>query len=314
MTDTARAFLPDWPRLAGRLTRQAELRRLCWFRAGGAAEFLYEPLDVDELQNFLCHATPELPRFVLGAGSNVLIRDGGIAGVVIRMRRHFSDMRLAAPCLIEAQSGTMVRNIADFAARNDIGEFAFLDGIPGTLGGALRMNAGAHGAEIADLIVDADWLDGSGQRHRLQVGEMGFSYRHCAVPSDWIAIGARLRGASQDHATIRATMAELRAVRADTQPRTGRTGGSTFRNPDDADQAGQLGRAWQWIDRAHCRGLRMGRVRVSEKHCNFLIADDGAEAWEIERLGEELRRRVLADSGIVLEWEIQRVGLAERLI
>lgn len=289
------------PAVRGRYREAAPLAAVTWFRVGGPAEVLFRPADADDLAAFLAARPADVPVTVLGVGSNVLIRDGGIPGVVIRLGRGFAGIA-AAGDVVTAGAAALDVNVARVAAEAGLAGLEFLSGIPGTLGGALRMNAGAYGGEIAGVLVDADAVDGAGVRHTVTPADLGFAYRHSAAPADWTFTAARLRGTPGDPAAITARMAEIRAAREATQPVRTRTGGSTFTNPPGA-------RAWELIDRAGCRGLRMGGAQVSEQHCNFLVNTGGATAADLEALGEEVRRRVRAATGILLRWEIRRLGV-----
>lgn len=289
------------PAARGKLTFAAPVGRHTWFGVGGRAEALFQPADFDDLAGFLAALPGKFPVTVIGGGSNVLVRDGGIAGVAIRLARGFSGICVDGNCLVVG-AGALHLNIALAAAAAGIAGLEFLSGIPGTIGGGLRMNAGAYGREIKDILVCATVLDGRGQRHVIDAAAMGFSYRHSAVDPAWIFVEARLCGAADDPALVTRRMAEIRATREATQPIRTRTGGSTFRNPPGDT-------AWRLIDAAGCRGLRRGGAMVSPKHTNFLINDANASAADLEALGEEVRRRVYDACGVALEWEIRRIGL-----
>jgi len=289
------------PPVRGRITDNARLANTMWFRVGGPAEALFEPADAADLAGFLRARPREVPLTVLGVGSNVLVRDGGIEGVVIRLGRPFAHIA-ATGAEVRAGAGAMEVNVARACRDAGIAGLEFLSGIPGTVGGALRMNAGAYGREIKDVLVEAEAVDGAGTIHRVAVDALGYGYRHCAAPTDWIFTEAVLAGRREAVEAIAARMAEIGAAREDTQPIRTRTGGSTFKNPPGA-------RAWALIDAAGCRGLRRGAAQVSEVHCNFLINTGNATADDLEGLGEEVRRRVLETSGVTLEWEIRRIGL-----
>jgi UDP-N-acetylmuramate dehydrogenase len=288
------------PRVRGRLTADAPLAQLTWFRVGGPAEVMFRPADVDDLAQFLAQKPKDVPVTVIGVASNLLIRDGGVKGVTVRLGRGFVEI-VAQGETIVAGAGALDLNVALTAAKTGIAGFEFLSGIPGTIGGALRMNAGAYGAELKDVLAGTTALDPQGKRHELAPAELKLSYRHCGVPEDWIFIAATLRGRKGKPATIAARMKEIQVAREATQPIRARTGGSTFANPEGF-------KAWELIDRAGCRGLTVGGATVSEKHTNFLVNSGGASAADIEKLGEEIRRRVLAQSGIELQWEIRRIG------
>ncbi len=287
------------PPVRGRLTADAPLAATTWFRVGGRAEALFRPADADDLAQFLAALPDDVPVTVIGVASNLLVRDGGVAGVVVRLMRGFTGITVADGDLVVG-AGALDLNVALTARDHALGGLEFLSGVPGTIGGALRMNAGAYGGEMRDVVRSAVALDRRGGRHALAPADLGFTYRHCAVPEDWIFVEATLRAAPGDAAAIGARIEEIDRARGESQPRS-RTGGSTFTNPPGH-------KAWELIDRAGCRGLRIGGAQVSEKHCNFLINTGEATARDIEALGEEVRRRVLADSGVALRWEIRRIG------
>lgn len=289
------------PPVRGRLTAQAPLADVTWFRVGGPAEAMFRPADRDDLVAFLKAKPADVPVSVLGVGSNTLVRDGGIAGVVIRLGRGFVEVEADGSDLI-AGAGAPDVNVAMTAQRAGIAGLEFLRGIPGTIGGGLRMNAGAYGREFRDVLVWAEAIDAQGNLHRLTPAEMHFSYRHCGVPEDWIFIACRLKGEAGDPAAIQARMDEIQAAREGSQPIRSRTGGSTFANPEGH-------KAWQLIDAAGCRGLVVGDAQVSEQHCNFLINRGSATAADLETLGETVRERVKANSGVELRWEIRRIGM-----
>lgn len=283
----------------GRLTADAALGPQTWFRTGGNAEVLFRPADVEDLASFLHDLPGDVPVTVLGVGSNLLVRDGGIRGVVVRLMRGFTGVTVEGHEVI-AGAGAPDLNVALTAREHSLAGLEFLSGIPGTIGGALRMNAGAYGGEIAQVLVSCEAVDRSGQLHRVDAAGMGFSYRHSDAPVDWIFTSARLKASPGDQLAIARRMHEIDSARTESQPRS-RTGGSTFVNPPGH-------KAWELIDRAGCRGLRIGGAQVSEKHTNFLINTGDATAADIEALGEEVRRRVFEQSGVRLEWEIRRIG------
>lgn len=289
------------PPVRGRYTEDAPLANVTWFRVGGPAEILLRPADPEDLARFLADMPEALPVTVLGVGSNVLVRDGGIPGVVVRLGRGFNAAAVEGDLLV-AGAAVLCPNLALTALDAGLAGLEFLSGVPGTLGGALRMNAGAFGGEIKDVLVWAEALDEVGRLHRLDPTRMGHGYRRCAVPEGWIFVRAALRGRPGDPAAVRARMADIQASREASQPLRTRTGGSTFKNPP-----GQ--KAWSLIDAAGCRGLRRGDAQVSEKHCNFLVNHGKATAADLEALGEEVRRRVKESSGVSLEWEIRRLGV-----
>ena len=299
----ADALRERMPGLRGRLTGDAPLRQLTWFRVGGPAEVLFEPADADDLGLFLKNLPRGVPVLAIGACSNLLVRDGGVAGVVIRMGRGLSAIKVEEGFRVRAGSGALDVKVARAAAEAGISGLAFLRGIPGAVGGALRMNAGAYGHEVKDIFVSAEALDRNGEKLTLWPDEMVFSYRHSATPTGLIFTEALFQGEAGDRDAIRAEMDRITAERGDTQPVNTRTGGSTFKNPPGE-------KAWELIERAGCRGLTIGGAQVSEKHCNFLINTGSASAADLETLGETVRRRVHEACGVELEWEIERVGVS----
>lgn len=289
------------PPVRGRYTADAPLAQITWFRVGGPAEVMFRPADIDDLAHFLAAKPADVPVTVIGVASNLLVRDGGIPGVVIRLGRGFVDIA-SAGTIVRAGAGALDGNVALVARDAGLAGLEFLSGVPGTIGGALRMNAGAYGAEMKDVTLAAEALDPRGRRHRLSLSDLGFAYRHCAVAEDWIFVAAELRGEPGDRDAIQRRMDDISAQREASQPIRMRTGGSTFANPPGH-------KAWQLIDKVGGRGLTIGGAKVSEKHCNFLINTGTATAADIEALGEELRRRVHDAFGVTLEWEIRRVGV-----
>lgn len=301
----AERLIDRLPAVRGRYTENAPLASITWFRVGGPAEVMFRPADGDDLATFLAQRPTDVPVTVLGVASNVLIRDGGVPGVVIRLGRRFAHMDVAAEtdrCEVYAGAAAVDVNVARTARDAAVAGLEFLSGIPGTIGGALRMNAGAFGCEIKDVLIAAEALDSSGRLHSLGCEDLGFGYRSCTAPADWVFVAARLRGHPGDQAAIAARMDEIRAAREQTQPTRVRTGGSTFTNPPGR-------KAWALIEQAGCRGLARGGAMVSTKHCNFLINTGSATAADLERLGEEVRRRVFESCGIKLHWEIRRLGV-----
>jgi UDP-N-acetylmuramate dehydrogenase len=288
------------PRPRGRLAADAPLGPQTWFGTGGPAEVLFRPADVEDLASFLRALPTDVPVTVLGVGSNLLVRDGGVKGVVIRLMRGFTGIAVDGNQLL-AGAGAPDLNVALMARDHALAGLEFLSGIPGTMGGAVMMNAGAYGGELAEVLVSAEAIDRTGKVHRISAAELSFSYRHSSAPADWIFTSARLRGEPGDPLAIARRIAEIDSTRTESQPRS-RTGGSTFVNPPGH-------KAWELIDQAGCRGLRIGEAQVSEKHCNFLINLGAASAADIEALGEEVRRRVLDKSGVRLDWEIRRIGV-----
>jgi UDP-N-acetylmuramate dehydrogenase len=288
------------PAVRGRLDANAPLGRHTWFGVGGPAELLFQPADRDDLAAFLAALPAAVPLTAIGGGANLLIRDGGVPGVVIRLGRGFADVA-AEGGAITAGAAALHLNVARFAAEAGLGGLEFLSGIPGTIGGGLRMNAGAYGREVKDIAVSAVAIDRAGRKHLLTAAKMGFSYRRCAVDREWVFVEALLGSEPGDRTAVSRRMTEIRAAREATQPIRARTGGSTFRNPPGDS-------AWRLIDAAGCRGLRRGGAMVSPKHTNFLVNTGAATAADLEGLGEEVRRRVFNTSGVVLEWEIRRIG------
>jgi len=291
------------PAVRGELTADASLAEYTWFRVGGPADVLFQPADRDDLLDFLAAKPADVPVTMIGVGSNMLVRDGGVRGVVIRLGRPFAQIERAGDEMLRVGAGAIDPAVAAFARDLGLAGLEFLTGVPGTIGGALRMNAGAYGGDMQQITVSATLVDSRGEVKQLTAEEIGFSYRHIEIPEDWIFIEATLRGHAGDPAEIAAKMAAIRASREDSQPLRTRTGGSTFANPPDNS-------AWKLIDEAGCRGLTIGGAQVSEKHCNFLLNLGDATAADIETLGEEVRARVHAKSGIELRWEIRRIGEA----
>jgi len=289
------------PPVKGRLQHNAPLADKTWFRVGGAAEFLFRPADTDDLAAFLRDMPLHLPVTVIGAASNLIIRDGGIPGIVIRLARGFGDITGESNG-VTAGGAALDTTVAEHAAQAGLTGLEFLSGIPGAVGGAVMMNAGAYGGDVATTLDWAEIVTRQGEILRLAAGEIGFSYRHSTLPPECVVIRARFLAKPGEPAAIAARMAEIRASREATQPVRARTGGSTFRNPPEA-------KAWELIDGAGCRGLSRGGAQVSEKHANFLLNTGGATAADLEGLGEDVRRRVHAASGISLEWEIKRIGI-----
>lgn len=288
------------PSVMGHYLEAADLSNMVWFRTGGPAEVLFRPKNLEDLKAFLKATPSDLAITLVGVGSNLLIRDQGVEGVVIKLGKPFADITFKDD-LVTAGAGAMDVTVAFAAAEVSLSGLEFLRGIPGTIGGALRMNAGAYGAEVADVLVSATAIDRDGLVHTLSADEMGFSYRKTKVPNDWIFLSATFRGTPGDQPLIQEKMAAIQQAREDTQPMRVRTGGSTFKNPADK-------KAWQLIEEAGCRGLKVGGAMVSEKHCNFLINTGTATSNDLETLGEEVRKRVLKKTGVALHWEIQRVG------
>jgi UDP-N-acetylmuramate dehydrogenase len=288
----------------GRVSYDAPLGPYTWFRVGGPADALVSPADEDDLSLLLSRLPPEIPVTVIGVGSNLIVRDGGVRGVVIRLGgRAFGGVQTTPDHRVIAGAAALDAQVAKAAAEAGIDGLAFLRGVPGAIGGALRMNAGAHGGETRDVLVEAFGFDRAGRPVRFDNAAMGFSYRHSEAPDEVIFTRAAFQGRPGERATIEAEMERITAAREASQPIREKTGGSTFKNPPG-------GKAWRLIDAAGCRGLVVGDAQVSEMHCNFLINRGAATAAEIEALGEEVRRRVRESSGVELEWEIKRIGEA----
>ena len=305
MSMTLDAHKPlDLPPLRGRVQHGVALGPLTWFRVGGPAEAMVRPADVEDLCAFLKALPLEMPVVVLGAASNLIVRDGGIPGVTIRLARGFGDIAVEADGVVAGAAALDV-TVSEHAAAAGLAGLEFLSGIPGTIGGAVVMNAGAYGGDVAGALDWAEVVTCSGDLVRLSAGKLAFAYRHSVLPHGAVVVRARFRAVRGEPRVIAGRMAEIRASREATQPVRARTGGSTFRNPPDQ-------KAWELIDAAGGRGLVRGGAMVSEKHCNFLLNTGEATAADIEGLGEELRVRVKAMSGVELEWEIKRIGVAAR--
>ena len=292
---------PEREGLKGKLTPSAPLAPLVWFKSGGAAEWLFEPKDVDDLSRFLAALDPAVPVMGLGLGSNLIVRDGGVPGVVVRLGKAFAKVERIGPDTLRCGGGASGILVSSQARDAGIAGVEFLRSIPGTVGGFVRMNGGAYGREVADVLVEAEVALRSGERRTLTREAIGYSYRHSELPEGAIVVSASFRGQPGEPSAIQAEMDRIAAAREASQPLRSKTGGSTFKNPPGH-------KAWALIDAAGCRGLRIGDAQVSEKHTNFLLNLGAATSAEIEALGEEVRARVLAQSGVTLEWEIQRVG------
>ena len=288
--------------LRGRLLANQSLAELTWFRVGGPAQALFMPEDENDLAYLLANLPRDIPVTVVGLGSNLIVRDGGVPGVVIRLGRGFNDTRVEPDNRVRSGTAVPDLRVAKAAQEAGIAGLAFLRGIPGAIGGALRMNGGAYGRETKDVLVEARGVDRSGNIRGYTNAEMQFTYRHCGIPDDVVFTAALFQGAPGDPTAIAAEMDKITEAREATQPVKSRTGGSTFKNPP-------AHKAWQLIDAAGCRGLIVGGAQVSQLHCNFLINLGSATAADIEGLGEEVRRRVQDNSGVMLEWEIKRIGI-----
>ena len=301
-TDIVPELKARLPQLRGRLLANQPLGEFTWFRVGGPAQAFFMPEDDNDLAYVLRNLPADMAVTVIGAGSNLIVRDGGVPGVTIRLGRGFNEVRIEDDHRVVAGSAMLDAMVARAAQKAGIAGLAFLSGIPGTIGGALRMNGGAYGAETKDVLIEARGVDRAGNLRTFSNSQMGFSYRHCGVPEDVIFTSATLQGRAGVPDVIAAEMAEIKSKREASQPRN-RTGGSTFKNPPGMS-------AWKLVDEAGCRGLKVGQAQVSELHSNFLISLDGATAADIETLGETVRARVKEKSGIELEWEIKRIGVS----
>ena len=289
------------PKVRGKLTPNAPLAKLVWFKTGGNADWLFEPADIDDLRDFLSALDRAMPVMALGLGSNMIVRDGGVEGVVVRLGKAFSGVKVLDDHQLECGGGASGILVSSTARDAGIAGLEFLRGIPGTVGGFVRMNGGAYGREVADILIDCDVMFPCGKLSRVPVEELAYSYRHSELASGAIVVSARFQGKPSDPAAIGAEMERIAKAREESQPLRTKTGGSTFKNPDGH-------KAWELVDAAGCRGLTMGGAQVSEKHTNFLINTGDATSGDIEALGEEVRRRVRENSGVELQWEIQRVG------
>ena len=290
-------------RVRGKLTPNAPLAPLVWFKSGGAAEQLFEPADADDLAAFLRGLDAATPVMALGLGSNLIVRDGGVPGVVVRLGKAFATVERLDATTLRCGGGASGILVSSAARDAGIAGVEFLRSIPGTVGGFVRMNGGAYGREVHDVLVEADVILRNGERRTLGLADLGYTYRHSTLPDGAVVIAATFRGVPGDAAAIQAEMDRIAAAREASQPLRSKTGGSTFKNPEGH-------KAWALIDAAGCRGMRRGDAQVSEKHCNFLLNLGTATSGDIEALGEDVRAKVLANSGVALEWEIQRVGVA----
>ncbi len=291
----------EMPKVRGKLTLDAPLAPLVWFKTGGNAGWLFEPADADDLADFLRNLDPETPLMALGLGSNLIVRDGGVPGVVVRLGKAFAKIEQLDDTLLRCGGGASGILVSSTARDAGIAGLEFLRGIPGTVGGFVRMNGGAYGREVQDILVSATVVLRSGEVEEWPLEKLGYRYRHSEVPDGAVVVSATFRGMRGDPAKIGAEMDRIAAAREESQPIRSRTGGSTFKNPPGH-------KAWALIDAAGCRGMTLGGAQVSEKHCNFLLNLGSATSSDIEALGEEVRRRVRAKTNISLEWEIQRIG------
>jgi UDP-N-acetylmuramate dehydrogenase len=289
------------PPVAGRLTADAPLAPLVWFKSGGVAQYLFEPKDVDDLSQFLAQLPADMPVMALGLGSNLIVRDGGVPGVVVRLGKAFAGVRKLDDVTLNCGGGASGILVSSTARDHGIAGLEFLRSIPGTVGGFVRMNGGAYGREVKDILIDCDVVTRDGQLATLPLSALGYTYRHSDLAEGAIVVAARFYGQPGDPDAIQAEMDRISASREASQPLRSKTGGSTFKNPPGE-------KAWELVDRAGCRGLTIGGAQVSEKHTNFLINTGTATSADIEALGDEVRRRVKDNSGIELEWEIKRVG------
>src|SRR5690554_442219 len=285
----------------GKLARNAPLDKLVWFKSGGPADWLFEPADLDDLVGFLSGLDQGTPVMALGLGSNMIVRDGGVPGVVVRLGKAFGSVVMKRDCVLECGGGASGILVASTARDAGLAGLEFLRGIPGTVGGFVRMNGGAYGREVADILIDCDVVLADGTFITVPAADLDYSYRHSNLPEGAIVVVARFRGTPGDPKAIAAEMDRIAQAREETQPLRSKTGGSTFKNP-------QGDKAWRLVDAAGCRGLKLGDAQVSEKHANFLINTGRATSADIEGLGEEVRRRVAESQKVNLEWEIQRVG------
>ncbi len=288
------------PKVRGRYRFDADLSKTNWFQVGGLAEVMFKPEDAEDLASFMRERSENLPVTIIGVGSNLIVRDGGIDGVVIRLGRGFAKMEQEGD-ILTVGAGCLDVNVAHYSADCGLAGMEFLSGIPGTIGGALAMNAGAYGSEIKDVLLEVQVVTAEGEVKWVSPELFNYSYRHADLPEGWVFTAAKLRGAVGDSTEISAKIDEIQKAREETQPIRSKTGGSTFRNPEGH-------KAWQLVDEAGCRGLAIGDAQVSKKHCNFMINNANATAKDIEALGDEVRKRVKDASGIDLHWEIKRIG------
>lgn len=302
--DVLERFQEAMPELRGRLKANALMSEITWFRVGGPAQLLFTPADEADLAYFFANKPMDLPVTVVGLGSNLLVRDGGIPGIVIRLGRGFNQIEALGDNRIKVGAAVPDMKLARAAAEHGVAGLSFYRGIPGSIGGALRMNAGAHGGETRDYLVEARAVDFDGNIHDFPAVEMGHSYRHCELPYSYVFTSAIFEGKPGEREEIEAANREVVEYREAKQPVKDRTGGSTFKNPPGHS-------SWKLIDEAGCRGLKIGGAKVSEKHCNFLINEGNATGTDIEKLGETVRKRVFENSGITLNWEIKRLGVAD---
>ncbi|MEP3050199.1 MAG: UDP-N-acetylmuramate dehydrogenase [Erythrobacter sp.] len=285
----------------GRLTQNASLAKYVWFKSGGIADWLFEPADVEDLKDFCVRLDGQLPIMPLGVGSNMIIRDGGVPGVVIKLGKEFANVEVTGPTTVQAGAAAPANMVSRRAGKAGIDGLAFLTGIPGSVGGVTRMNGGCYGSEVVDVLIDCDVVLPNGEFATLTNTDLQYRYRHSALPEGATVVAARFEGKPGDPDTIKAEMDRISSERKGSQPLGTMTGGSTFKNPPGHS-------SWKLVDAAGCRGMKLGGAQVSEKHANFLINTGNATSTEIENLGEMVREKVLANSGIQLEWEIRRIG------
>lgn len=304
VSGTAPSLDSMMPAVRGKLTAAAPLAPLVWFKSGGAAQWLFEPADADDLSDFFAAIDPAVPVMALGLGSNLIVRDGGVPGVVVRLGKAFARVEAVDGVSLRCGGGASGILVSSTARDSGIAGLEFLRSIPGTVGGFVRMNGGAYGRETSDILIECEVVLRSGEQVTLTDTDLGYSYRHSALTDGAVVVSATFRGEPGDPAAIQAEMDRIAAAREESQPLRSKTGGSTFKNPDGL-------KAWALVDEAGCRGLQMGGARVSDKHTNFLLNSGDATSRDIEALGEEVRRRVKANSGVDLEWEIQRVGVSQ---
>ena len=298
------ALIARLPTVRGRYSENVDMSLFTWFRVGGMAEVIFRPADLEDLSGFLENKKEKSPVTVIGATSNLLVRDGGIPGVVIRLGKPFSNI-VPLQKSLRVGSAALNSQVSRAALRADRTGLEFLSGIPGTIGGGLRMNAGSYGSEFKDILIEAEIMDPFGNVHVLSVDELGFKYRHCSVDSNWIFLSALFKAPLAEPDEIKSKIENIRLKRIDSQPIKEKTGGSTFSNP-------QGHKAWRLIEAAGCRGKRLGAAMISKKHCNFLINTGKATARELEELGNLVRCRVFDNSGVKLDWEIKRIGLTKK--
>lgn len=294
-------YCANLPAVRGKLTARAPLAPLLWFKSGGAADWLFEPKDADDLADFLRDLHPDVPVMALGLGSNMIVRDGGFAGVVVRLGKAFAKVEALDALTLACGGGASGILVSSTARDAGVAGLEFLRSIPGTVGGFVRMNGGAYGREVQDILVECDVILRDGTRQTLVLDALNYRYRHSDLPDGAVVVRAVFRGVAGNSADIQAEMDRISASREASQPLRSKTGGSTFKNPEGH-------KAWKLVDEAGCRGLMLGGAQVSEKHTNFLINTGTATSADIEELGDDVRRRVLANSGIELQWEIQRIG------